>query len=114
MKGKNMTKFKHDVNEVIEGCAEALAIKKGFNPLQVLRYFELFGMNFFENTPKVPYSEKENWYYLRDRDTHAAVIYNHETKVIQFIQPEKYWVKGVMDMFRMKEEIIQEKLKNNL
>ena len=54
-----MTKFKHDVNEVIEGCAKALEKEMEFNPLQVLRYFELFGMNFFENTPQVPYNEKE-------------------------------------------------------
>jgi len=109
-----MTKFKHDVNEVIEGCAEVLAKKMNFNPLQVLRYFELFGMNFFENTPQIPYSERENWYYLRDRGTHAALIYNHETKEIRLIQPKRYWVKGVKDMFRMKEKTIQEKLKENL
>ena len=56
-----MKKFKHDINEVIEGCADVLAKEMDFNPLQVLRKFHLFGMNFFENTPDVPQDEVENW-----------------------------------------------------
>jgi hypothetical protein len=105
-----MVKFKHDVNKVIEGCAEALAKKMEFNPMQVIRHFQLFGMDFFENTPDGPVSEIEDWYYLRDSLTHAAVIYNHETKELHLVEPEEYWKEEVKTYFREPEEKIQEEL----
>ncbi len=86
----NKKDFKHDVNKVIEACAEALAKKLNFNPTQVLLHFQLFPINFFSNTPKLPKEELENWYYLRDAGTHAAVVFNFETKKIQMIEPEEY------------------------
>jgi hypothetical protein len=109
-----MREFKHDVNKVIEGCAEALEKKMTFNPMQVLRKFELFGMNFFENTPIVPENEIEDWYYLRDKNTHAAVIYNHESGEIQLVEPEKYWVEETKEEFRLNEEKLQESFREKL
>lgn len=109
-----MSKFKHNVNKVIEGCAEALEKKMDFNPLQVLRYFQLFGMDFFENTPEVPKNEIENWYYLRDPLTHAAVIYNHESKEVQLVEPDKYWDEKTKEEFRLNEEKIQEDLEKKI
>lgn len=109
-----MRKFKHDVNEVIEGCAEVLSEKMDFNPLQVLRYFQLFWINFFENAPEVPKNEVEDWYYLRDPLTHAAVVYNHESKEVRLVEPEKYWDEKTKEEFRLSEEIIQEDLNKKL
>ncbi len=109
-----MKKFKHDVNKVIEGCADVLEKEMNFNPFQVLRNFHLFGMDFFENTPDVPEAEKEDWYYLRDSGTHAAVIYNHETKELRLIEPEKYWVEEVKEMFRISEDVIQEQFNKEM
>jgi len=106
-----MPDFKHDINEIIEGCAEALKREKGFNPLQVLRNFHLFPMNFFENTPKVPEEEIYNWYYLRDSGTHSAVIYNHETREVRLVDPENYWDDEMIAEYRRTEEEI-EKLNN--
>ena len=82
-----MGRYKHDVNKVIEGCAEVLKDKMGFNPLQVLRYFHLL-------------DEINGWYYLRDSATHAAVNYNHETKEIRLVEPEEYWVKEIKELYR--------------
>lgn len=109
-----MREFKHDVNKIIEGCAEVLEKKMNFNPLQVIRYFQLFGIDFFENTPEVPENEIEDWYYLRDPLTHAAVIYNHESKELRLVEPEKYWDERTKEEFRLDEEIIQEEQRKKL
>ena len=98
------SEFKHDINKVIEECAEALQKKMDFNPLQVLRNFHLFSMHFFENTPRVPLEEIENWYYLRDSGTHSAVIFNYETKELRLVDPESYWDKDTIKFFQKSEE----------
>ena len=100
--------FKHDINKVIEGCAEALEKKMGFNPLQVIRHFYLFHMHFFENTPKVPEEELDDWYYLRDSGTHSAVIYKHETKEVRLVDPDNYWDEDTIAYFRQTEEEIED------
>jgi hypothetical protein len=103
-----MPDFKHNINEIIEGCAEALKREMQFNPLQIIRNFHLFHMNFFENTPRVPDEEIENWYYLRDSGTHSAVIYNHETREVRLVEPAEYWDEEMIAEYRLTEEEIEE------
>ncbi len=43
----NVTKYKHNINSIIEVCAEILQKHLGFNPKQVLRYFHLFPLGEF-------------------------------------------------------------------
>ncbi len=96
--------FNHNFNRVIEACAETLEEKMGFNPLQVLRCLQLFPIDFFENTPHVSSSERENWYYLRDRGSHSALIFNFETKNFRFIDNNNYWNEDILKFFRKSEE----------
>ena len=99
--------FKHDANKIIESCANILEKEMGFNSLQVLRHFQLFTMHLFENTPRVPIEEIDNWYYLRDSWTHSAVIFNYETKSFQLVDPEHYWDDDTLEFFRKSEEEIE-------
>jgi len=101
--------FKHDKNKIIEKCASLLAKKFGFNPCQVLRSFQLFPMYFFENTPKVPEEDIENWYYLRDTGTHSALIFNYETEEYKLINEEQDWNNYFFEEMRL----IDLELENN-
>ncbi|MBN1217085.1 MAG: hypothetical protein JXA99_16815 [Candidatus Lokiarchaeota archaeon] len=104
------TGFKHDINKIIEGCAEALEKKMGFNQIQVLRYFQLFPMDCFSNTPMVPIEEFNDWYYLRDSWSHGAVIYNYETKELRLIK--NTWNEKNLAKFRLTEDEVRKKQEN--
>lgn len=99
--------FKHDINRIIEGCAEALEKKMGFNQSQVILKFQFFPMDFFSNTPHVPDDEIDDWYYLRDSRTHGAVIYNYNTQEIRLI--EISWNDKNLEEFRLTNEEIEER-----
>lgn len=70
-------------------------------------------MHFFENTPRVPLDEIDDWYYLRDSDTHSAVIYNYETKEVRLVEPENYWDEETTTYFRLTEEELLENFKKH-
>ncbi|MFX0020307.1 MAG: hypothetical protein ACFFAK_18070 [Promethearchaeota archaeon] len=105
--------FKHDVNKIIEACADTLEEKLHFNPIQVLTHFQLFPINFFTNTPKLPKDELENWYYLRDSGTHAAVVFNFETREFRLVEPDKYWDENNLAFFRMSMEEIKQEVRDH-
>lgn len=82
-----MSGFKHNINKVIEACAEVLEKNFGFNQAQVIRFFEILPIGEFPNTAKVPLKGRENWYYLRDRIYHNALFFNYETREYRLLNP---------------------------
>lgn len=64
-------------------------------------------MNSFENTPEVPTEEYSDWHYLKDSETHAALIFNEKNKEVQLIDPDKYWVQEEIAFYQQTEEDIE-------
>lgn len=103
-----MTKFKHDINSVIEACSETLKKEMEFNPKQVLRYFHLFPLGGFEDLLEVPSEEYENWYYLRDTNSHMGLLFNYETRDFILLDKEEKWVGGInIEIFRKTEKDLE-------
>jgi len=105
-----MYEFKHDISKIIEACAKTLQNKLGFNIYQVMRHFQVFSMDYFNNTPFVPDEERENWYYLRETRSHASLIFNFETEEIKFIDFEYKWKDNefVNDFQKSEEQLSKE------
>ncbi len=102
--------FKHNINKVIEACADVLEKKMGFNQAQVIRFFEILPIEEFPNTTKVPLEGRENWYYLRDRIYHNALFFNYETREYKLLDPESKWQRKTIEEFQKSEEqLVKEK-----
>lgn len=99
-----MSEFKHNHNRVIEVVAKLLEKIMNFNQSQVIRYFQIFPMNVFSDTPQVPMEELENWYYLRDIKAHNSLIYNFETGEYKLIDPEFKWQGEFIEEYQKSEE----------
>lgn len=102
-----MSGFKHNINKVIEACAEVLEENFGFNQAQVIRFFEIFPIGEFPNTTKVPLEGRENWYYLRDRIYHNALFFNYETREYKLLNPESKWQRKTIEEFQKSEEQLE-------
>lgn len=102
-------KLKHDTKDVIEACAEVLQRDMGFNPKQIKRYFSVFPMSDIDPLFKSledPSANPENWYHLKETQTHIGLLFNYETKEYVLLSPEHDWKRPrIADLKKTEEEL---------
>lgn len=105
-------KVKHDVKDILQACAEVLQRDMGFNPEQIIRYFSVFPMSDIDPLFKSledPSADPENWYHLKETQTHIGLLFNYETKEYVLLSPEHDWKRPrIADLKKTEEEIDHE------
>ncbi|MFX0141564.1 MAG: tetratricopeptide repeat protein, partial [Candidatus Hodarchaeota archaeon] len=90
-------------NKVIESLADVLKREMGFNPAQVLRYFQIF-----------PSESMGDWYYLKDIQSHAALRFNYKTKDFKLLNQKNDWNGKRIDKFRKSSEELKDEFEKNV
>lgn len=84
---------------IIERAALAAYEQLKLNPMAVMS-MQLFAGNFFDNTRKlIEKKHRHGSWCLRDGGSHAALFFNAETNVINFVEQNTYWNEYEMKIY---------------